>query len=251
MIADGGKSRRRIGPDIQQLQNAVHEFSRNGLRRLLRRATCQPFDNLLGRTSADMTHIGKGQYLLDEELCLAGLHGGKQRSQFRKFARFFGLRRFLGGNCCDEARLFSVPQREPTKSRLRPLANGKLVDEGIQDTEITDFDQGVLETGDLQSVQRNRKNLGVRGFSPFGSDELGSGLIKLPVATFAGRFIPERGADVAKTRFAFRRELRLVLRRLQLAQIGPTGRNRHFRPQTDFPARGIGKDVHASTNVLS
>ena len=83
--------------------------------------------------------------------------------------------------------LFSVPQRQPPQSRLRPLANGKPVDEGIQDAEIANFDHGVLEAGDLQGVQRDGKNLGIRGFPPFSSDQLGAGLIKLAVATFAGR----------------------------------------------------------------
>src|ERR1700733_2318907 len=119
----------------------------------------------------------------------------------------------------------------------------------MQNSEIANLDQWVFETRDLQSVQRNRKNLGVRGFAPFSSNELNAGLIKLPGPAFAGRLVSERGADITKSRFTFWREVRLVLGCLQVAQICPAGRYCQFRPETDFTPSGIGKNVHASANV--
>jgi hypothetical protein len=126
-----------------------------------------------------------------------------------------------------------------------------MVDKCIENSEIADLYQYLLQARSLNGVACDREDFGIGGLAPLGADKFGTGLIKLPVAAFTGRFISESGSDIAQPRFALRGQTRLVFWRLQLPEICPAGRNREFGSQTDFAAARIGKNIHAAANILA
>ncbi len=165
VFANGLERRLGLGADVQQRRDAFDQFGRNRFG-LLRGAADQPFDDFFRRPSADMTHVGESKHLLDQQLGLAGLHCA---SSDASSPNSFAARR--GASAAGAAMRGSFWLRSVMR-RIRVFDRsliGKLVDEGVADIDVADFDRRLGQARGVQRIQRRGKNFGVGRFAALGA----------------------------------------------------------------------------------